>query len=57
MEKGPYSGKLISVRGIQKRMDYYGRIIGLKVSCHHQIITVNFQYSPNGQALKVDKSQ
>lgn len=34
VEKGPYTGKPISVRGIQKRMEYYARIIGLKVSCH-----------------------
>lgn len=35
VEKGPYSGKPISVRGIQKRMEYYARLTGLKVSCHH----------------------
>jgi site-specific recombinase XerD len=35
VEKGPYSGKPISVRGIQKRLEYYARITGLKVSCHH----------------------
>lgn len=34
-EKGPYSGKGISVRGIQKRIEYYARISGIKVSCHH----------------------
>ena len=34
VEKGPYTGKPISVRGIQKRMEYYARIIGLKLSCH-----------------------
>ena len=34
VEKGPYSGKAISVRGIQKRMEYYDRRSGLKVSCH-----------------------
>ena len=33
-EKDPYRGKPISVRGIQKRMEYYARITGLKVSCH-----------------------
>lgn len=33
--KGRYRGTPISVRGIQKRMEYYGRKAGLKVSCHH----------------------
>jgi len=35
VEKGPYTGKPISVRGIQKRLEYYARITGLRVSCHH----------------------
>lgn len=34
VEKGSYKGKPISVRGIQKRMEYYARRSGLKVSCH-----------------------
>ena len=34
VEKGVYRGKPISVRGIQKRMEYYARKVGLKVSCH-----------------------
>ena len=34
VEKGPYSGKAISVRGIQKRIEYYARKAGLKVSSH-----------------------
>ena len=34
IEKGPYSGQPISVRGIQKRLEYYASITGLKVSCH-----------------------
>ena len=34
VEKGPSSGKEISVRGIQKRMEYYALKAGLKVSCH-----------------------
>ena len=34
VEKGTYKGKPISVRGIQKRMEYYARKAGLKVSCH-----------------------
>ncbi|MDB9822937.1 tyrosine-type recombinase/integrase [Deltaproteobacteria bacterium] len=35
VEKGTYLGKPISVRGIQKRMEYYARKAGVKVSCHH----------------------
>ena len=34
VEKGRYRGKPISVRGIQKRMEHYGRKAGLKVCCH-----------------------
>ena len=35
VEKGSCKGKPISVRGIQKRMEYYARKSNLKVSCHH----------------------
>lgn len=34
VEKGHYKGRPISVRGIQKRMEYYARKAGLKISCH-----------------------
>ena len=34
VEKGPYRGKPISVRGVQKRMEYYARKAGVKISCH-----------------------
>lgn len=34
VEKGIHKGKCISVRGIQKRMEYYAKKAGLKVSCH-----------------------
>ena len=33
--KGTYRGTSISVRGIQKRIEYYARKTGLKLSCHH----------------------
>ncbi len=33
--KGIYRGTSISVRGIQKRIEYYARKTGLKISCHH----------------------
>ena len=35
VEKGTCRGKPISVRGIQKRMEYYAKIARLKTSCHH----------------------
>jgi len=35
VEKGPLTGQSISIRGIQKRMEYYARRTNLKISCHH----------------------
>ena len=34
VEKGTYKGQSISVRGIQKRIEYYAKKTGIKVSCH-----------------------
>lgn len=34
VQKGPMSGKPLSVRGIQKRIEYYARKSNLDVSCH-----------------------
>lgn len=34
VQKGPLTGKPLSVRGIQKRMEYYARGSKVKVSCH-----------------------
>ncbi len=34
VEKGIYKGKPISVRGIQKRVEYYSKKSGISVSCH-----------------------
>jgi site-specific recombinase XerD len=34
VEKGDFKGRPISVRGIQKRIEYYAKKTGLKVSCH-----------------------
>ena len=34
VQKGAMKGKPISVRGIQKRMEYYARKSGIEVSCH-----------------------
>jgi integrase len=35
VEKGALAGQPISIRGIQKRMEYYARKTNLKISCHH----------------------
>ncbi len=34
VEKGSCKGQGISVRGIQKRMEYYSKKVGLDISCH-----------------------
>jgi site-specific recombinase XerD len=34
VQKGPMRGNPLSIRGIQKRIEYYGRKSGLSVSCH-----------------------
>lgn len=34
VEKGNYKGQPISVRGIQKRMEYYAKKSGVTISCH-----------------------
>jgi site-specific recombinase XerD len=34
VQKGPMTGKPISVRGIQKRIEYYAKKSGVTVSCH-----------------------
>lgn len=35
VQKGTYRGRALSVRGIQKRMEYYAEKTGLDVSCHN----------------------
>ena len=35
VQKGPLRGKPISVRGIQKRLEYYAQKAGIQASCHH----------------------
>ena len=35
VEKGIYKGRPLSVRGIQKRVEYYARKARVKSSCHH----------------------
>lgn len=34
VEKGRYKGRPLSVRGIQKRIEYYSKKSGLSISCH-----------------------
>ncbi len=34
VEKGTLTGQPLSIRGIQKRIEYYARKTGLKISCH-----------------------
>jgi site-specific recombinase XerD len=34
VEKGTHKGKPISVRGIKKRIEYYAKKSGMKISCH-----------------------
>jgi len=34
-QKGPFGGQPLSIRGIQKRMEYYTKKMGLRISCHH----------------------
>ncbi len=33
-QKGPYRGQSLTIRGIKKRMEYYAKKTGLRVSCH-----------------------
>jgi site-specific recombinase XerD len=35
VEKGPCTGQPISIRGIQKRMEYYAKKGSIRASCHH----------------------
>ena len=35
VEKEPFTGQSLSVRGIQKRMEYYACKTKLRISCHH----------------------
>jgi len=48
VEKGLCTGHPISIRGIQKRMEYYARKASLRVSCHH------FRHTMATQLLNAD---
>jgi site-specific recombinase XerC len=50
VEKGIHKGSPISVRGIQKRMEYYARKSGLKLSCHHLRHNAEFRIMPSSVA-------
>jgi site-specific recombinase XerD len=51
VEKGTFKGKPLSVRGIQKRIEYYARKSGLKVSCHQLRHTMATQMLNAGSDL------
>jgi len=53
VEKGTYKGKEISVRGIQKRIEYYSKKSGIKVSCHHLRHTMAIQLLNAGADLEI----
>ena len=52
VEKGNYKGQPISVRGIQKRMEYYAKKSGIKISCHHLRHTMATQMLNAGAKLE-----
>ena len=51
VEKGTYRGQPISIRGIQKRMEYYAKKSGLKASCHQMRHTMATQMLNAGAEL------
>jgi site-specific recombinase XerD len=48
VEKGSYKGKPLSVRGIQKRMEYYSKKSGVPITCHQLRHTMATQLLNNG---------
>jgi len=51
VEKGIHKGKPLSVRGIQKRMEYYSRKTGFSISCHQLRHTMATQLLNAGSDL------
>ncbi|MHC4215505.1 MAG: tyrosine-type recombinase/integrase [Planctomycetota bacterium] len=52
VEKGTYKNQPISVRGIQKRMEYYAKKENIKISCHHLRHTMATQMLNAGAELE-----
>jgi site-specific recombinase XerD len=48
VEKGVYKGKPLSVRGIQKRMEYYSKKSNVAITCHQLRHTMATQLLNNG---------
>jgi site-specific recombinase XerD len=51
VEKGPLRGQPLSIRGIQKRMEYYARKAGIRTSCHQLRHTMATQMLNAGAPL------
>jgi len=51
VEKGTYKGQPMSIRGIQKRMEYYAKKTGIKLSCHQLRHTMATQMLNAGAKL------
>jgi site-specific recombinase XerD len=51
VQKGPMKGRPLSVRGIQKRIEYYARKSSLDVSCHRLRHTMAAQHLNADAAL------
>lgn len=51
VEKGPLRGQPLSIRGIQKRMEYYARRVGIRTSCHRLRHTMATQMLNAGAPL------
>jgi site-specific recombinase XerD len=51
VEKGTYTGRPISVRGIKKRIEYYAKRYGMPVSCHQLRHTMATQLLNAGAEL------
>jgi site-specific recombinase XerD len=52
VEKGTYKNQPISVRGIQKRIEYYAKKENIKISCHHLRHTMATQMLNAGAELE-----